>query len=259
MDEKQAIAPGWVEPFLAALRDGSGAAAASRIAGISGSLAYHRRRKDPAFAAAWDAIKPVDARERRHAGQRRPRGAAKLDRFLDELAATSNVSAAAAVAGVSASAIYQLRRESPEFARRWYAALAEGYDNLEMELLGHLRSVEDGGEAAKSGKKFDTAAALRCLAAHRESVAREKGRRALAEEVVTIESINAKIDRLRLASEEGQEAIAEARKAKKLEKRRASNALPVSSKLEKKEPPSSSRSTGEAGTSEAAGRTKNGA
>jgi outer membrane murein-binding lipoprotein Lpp len=43
-------------------------------------------------------------------------------------------------------------------------------------------------------------------------VAREKGRRALAEEVTTIASINAKIDRLRLAGEAGAQAIAEARR-----------------------------------------------
>lgn len=140
---------------------------------------------------------------------RRRIAAARLDRFVEELAETSNVSAAAANAGVSVSAIYRLRRSDGAFAQRWYAALAEGYDNLEMELLGRLR----GGEgAAKKDEKFDTAAALRCLAAHRESVAREKGRRTLAAEVATIASIDAKIDALRLRKKGGERAAAKARK-----------------------------------------------
>lgn len=203
--------PEWAARFLAALREGRGTAAAARKAGVAPSTPYHRRSKVPAFRAAWDAIAKVDGRKARHTGPRRARGAAKVDRFIAELAETSNVSAAAAVADLSVSKVYKLRRSDPEFARRWYAALAEGYDNLEMELLGRLRS----GDAAETDKgKFDTAAALRCLAAHRDSVAREKGRRTLAEEVTTIAAINAKIDQLRLNGEAGARAMLAARKAK---------------------------------------------
>lgn len=198
--------PEWAARFLAALRDGCSVTAAARDAGVTQSTPYHRRSNVPAFRAAWDAIKTVDGRRARHVGMRRARGAAKVDRFIAELAETSNVSAAAAVADLSVSKVYKLRRSDPDFARRWYAALAEGYDNLEMEVLGRLRAGDNADKA-----KFDTAAALRCLAAHRESVAREKGRRRLAEEVTTIASINAKIDRLRLATEEGEAAIAAAR------------------------------------------------
>lgn len=92
--------------------------------------------------------------------------------------------------------MYRLRREDPDFARRWYPALAEGYDNLEMELLHRLRSGDDASEQ-QNARKFDTATALRCLTAHRENVAREKARRRLAEEVATIAAINAKIDAMR--------------------------------------------------------------
>ena len=150
-------------------------------------------------------------RQKPRAPARGPLGAARLERFLEELAQTSNVSAAAAAAGIEVGRIYRLRRAEPEFAARWYAALAEGYDNLEMELLGRLRAGKKGKDKEDG---FDTAAALRCLAAHRESVAREKGRRTLAEEVITIESINAKIDRLRLAGEAGRKAMAAARREK---------------------------------------------
>ena len=125
------------------------------------------------------------------------------DIFINALAETSNVKAAADAASVSQSLVYKNRRDDPEFARRWYGALAEGYDNLEMEMLGRLREgrLED---VAPDGtkRKFDIGTAFRCLIAHRETVAREKGRRTLAEEVTTMASINAKIDRLRERQEQ---------------------------------------------------------
>lgn len=135
-------------------------------------------------------------------------------RFLARLGETSNITAAAEAGRVSLSYVYKQRRTDAQFARAWFDALAEGYDNLEMELLQHLRAGKGEEAGASSGKaRFDTATAFRCLAAHRESVAREKGRRTLAEEVATIESINAKIDRLRLNEKAATKAIAAARKS----------------------------------------------
>jgi len=118
--------------------------------------------------------------------------------FLNELAESSNIKAACIAAGISQAAVYKRRRDDPAFARQWYDALAEGYDTLEMELLGRLRDgrLEDV-DADGNKRKFDIGTAFRCLAAHRESVAREKGRRTLADEVVTMKSINAKIDAIR--------------------------------------------------------------
>ena len=213
LKKRTTAVPKWVEPFLAAMRSGKTAREAAALASTTFSNAEQRRRRNPEFARQWaECESAVDAAaSRRHVATITPgtvRASGRLDRFLDELAASSNVSSAAAIAGVSPSAIYKLRREDPGFARRWFAALAEGYDNLEMELLGRLR----GGEGADKDKpKFDIAAALRCLAAHRESVAREKGRRTLADEVITIASINAKIDKLRLNKERSDAAIAAAR------------------------------------------------
>ena len=200
-------APDWTEPFLKALRAGGSAAAAARAAGIDPRAAFRRRSSDPAFAAAWAAIRPFEAPGEK---QQRPYDEAKLARFFTALAESSNVSAAAAAAGIAVSRIYALRREDPDFARRWYAALAEGYDNLEMELLGRLRTGDDSA-AASAGRKIDTATALRCLAAHRESVAREKGRRTLDREVATIATINARIDQLRLNGAASDKAIRAAR------------------------------------------------
>ena len=75
------------------------------------------------------------------AGRKKP--FAKWSRvFLSELAATSNVSAAARKAGIHASTAYDTRRQNPEFNRAWQAALCEGYDHLEMELLHRLRTGE---------------------------------------------------------------------------------------------------------------------
>lgn len=145
------------------------------------------------------------------AGQRASRRWLKT--FLARLGETSNVTAAAQAANISLSAVYKLRREDAAFASDWYGALAEGYDNLEMELLQHLRAGDEASPATGAARrKFDAATAFRCLAAHRDSVAREKGRRTLAEEVATIAAIDAKIDRLRLNEKAATRAIAAARK-----------------------------------------------
>lgn len=211
---KRGMVPSWVAPFLQSLRDGIGVDAASESAGISSSTAYRRRDSDPGFRAAWDAIRKVGARAT-PTGRNSGRDKRRIERFLAELAATSNVAAAAALAEMSVGNIYRLRRTDPAFALRWYAALAEGYDNLEMELLQHLRGQDgEAGEtpAEAPKRKLDVATTLRCLTAHRESVAREKGRRALAVEVATIAAINAKIDAMRARAKESDAAIRKARK-----------------------------------------------
>lgn len=136
------------------------------------------------------------------------------DQFIVALGETSNIRAAAEAAKISLSWVYKTRREDPEFARRWFGALCEGYDNLEMDLLARLREGRfEDTDADGTKRKFDVAAALRCLTAHRESVAREKGRRTLADEVATIASINAKIDAMRERAKDSDAAIRAARKA----------------------------------------------
>lgn len=202
--------PPWVAPFLAALKDGKGVKAAIARSGVAVSTLYTRRKRDSRFALEWDlAVLPHSTPGDRRAQARR-KGSTKADRFIAKLTETSNISAAAAHAGVAPAWVYKRRREDPEFARRWRAALAEGYDNLEMELLARLRAGHSPDTSDRT-RKFETATALRCLTAHRESVARERGRQRLEEEVITIESINAKIDALRLNRERGERAIAEAR------------------------------------------------
>lgn len=127
--------------------------------------------------------------------QRDEAGEGKLDKhwrtyFLQALAATSNVTLAAEAAGVSPSRAYKARREEPGFATEWGAALLEGYDHLELEVLGYLRDPQPQ-------RKMDVTAALRLLAAHRDTVER---RRALAEEEdeqATVEALDAFFEGLR--------------------------------------------------------------
>lgn len=122
---------------------------------------------------------------------------ADLDRhwrgfFLDHLAETSNVTAAAAFAGVNPARAYKVRRTEAEFARQWYTALREGYDHLELETLRRLR---EGVPA--DGPKFDIANALRLLALHRQTVAREREMFENADEASVLEALNAKLDSMR--------------------------------------------------------------
>lgn len=184
---------------------------AARVAGIHRTTVNAHAARDARFAAELDFVRSTPRRKTAGAAPQPRRIASKLELFLTRLAETSNVAAAADEAELATATVYARRRTDPDFARRWYAALAEGYDNLEMELLAQLRSGESGGAEAK--RKLDVATALRCLTAHRESVAREKGRRTLAEEVATIAAINAKIDAMRARAKQGEAAVRAARKA----------------------------------------------
>ena len=108
--------------------------------------------------------------------------------FLAALAETSNVTRACDIVGVSPGTVYDLRRRDTSFAARWMEALCEGYDNLEMEMLHHLRM---GESAAPGAARYNFAVAHRMLLAHRDNVVREKGRRIN----VTVAEIRASIDR----------------------------------------------------------------
>ena len=119
--------------------------------------------------------------------------------FLAELAATSNVSAAARKAGIATATAYEARRLNPEFNRAWSRALCEGYDHLEMELLHRLRSgeVKPAAGARRGARAFDNATAFRLLAAHRESAARQRAIRDNEDAEAIILSINAKLEKMR--------------------------------------------------------------
>ncbi len=116
--------------------------------------------------------------------------------FLKELAATSNVSAAAHAAKVCTSTVYAARRTKSEFNRKWQMALVEGYDSLEIELLSRMREGEIK-PAVGEKRTFDNAVALRLLAAHRASTARQRAIHDNEDTEAIIQSINAKLDLMR--------------------------------------------------------------
>ena len=119
--------------------------------------------------------------------------------FLAALGETSNVARAAKAAGVCTSTVYDTRRKNRTFARAWGEALSEGYDNLEMELLGRLREGEiKRAQGAKVGvRTFDNATSFRLLAVHREAVERHKGHRANVSAAEVRASIERKVTALK--------------------------------------------------------------
>jgi transcriptional antiterminator Rof (Rho-off) len=116
--------------------------------------------------------------------------------------------------GVSTRVVYDTRRHDAEFARAWRASLCEGYDALEMALLYRLRVGElKPATGAKRATRSDNATALRLLAAHRETVARERAIREEEDADAILASINMKLEKMRerwLAAKEANEEAPDA-------------------------------------------------
>lgn len=110
--------------------------------------------------------------------------------FLEHLVQTSNVSAAAAYARVAPSRAYRTRKHDAGFARAWDAALAEGYQGLEMDLLAYLRNPSPD-------RKMDVASAIRLLTLHRTAVAQSRAEQSEQSEQDVLDSIDAMIDEMR--------------------------------------------------------------
>lgn len=111
--------------------------------------------------------------------------------FLEHLIETSNITAAARYAKTVPSRVYRTRKRDPAFAAAWDAALAEGYRNLEMDLLAYLRSPNPD-------RKMDVASAIRLLTLHRQSVARSRAAEDEEQsEQEVLESIDAMIEEVR--------------------------------------------------------------
>ena len=113
---------------------------------------------------------------------------AKYEAFLEYLAESSNVTRSANRADISTGSVYQKRRQDPAFARKWLAALYEGYLHLEMEVVRRLREGEMQGQNAD---KYDFANAIRLLSAHRDNAARAQAE----QHNVTAAEVRASIDR----------------------------------------------------------------
>jgi transposase len=179
----------WEGEFLAALGEGQSVSAAAKAAGISYSTTYWHRKRSRRFTREWQAA--LGPKRRKALPENTDSRSAHWRKdFLEALAESSNVSASAAKVKVDPRTVYKLRREDGEFAARWLAALHEGYDNLEMELLGYLR-------APKPERKMDVAASLRLLAAHRDTVERRRSLTEDEDEQQVLDSIDRFIDEMR--------------------------------------------------------------
>ncbi|MEM9311025.1 MAG: hypothetical protein AAGA34_06215 [Pseudomonadota bacterium] len=116
-------------------------------------------------------------------------------RFLDFLAESSNVSESARRAGINPSRAYKVRREEPEFARQWLAALWEGYVHLELEVLRRLR---EGDNSTSGNDKYDFANAIRLLNAHRDNAVRAQAEQRNVSAAEIRASIDRKVEAIRL-------------------------------------------------------------
>ena len=188
MGKRTALRPRWEKAFMAALRQGLSVHKAAGEAGISPGTIYSRRRTNGTFDQACDKAIAAGGRTPRSLGFTRISQWKKP--FLEALAETSNVSAAAARINIPTATVYRLRRDNPAFAEQWRAALYEGYEHLEMEVLAHLRGTDPD-------RKRDVANAIRLLNAHRKTVAEIRAIREDEDEQAVLDSIDALIDRMR--------------------------------------------------------------
>jgi len=118
--------------------------------------------------------------------------------FLAELAETSNVAKSARHAGVNPARAYKLRRDDPEFAREWLAALWEGYAHLEMEVLRRLRDGDlHAGSSTGASDRYDFANAIRLLAAHRDNAVRAQAQQRNVSAAEVRASIDRKVEAIR--------------------------------------------------------------
>lgn len=112
-------------------------------------------------------------------------------KFLEALIATSNVKLSAEIAGADVNKVYKARQKFPAFAAEWRKAIAQGYHNLELEVLAHLRAPDPK-------VSFDIANALRLLAHHRAAAASQLAEDCDQPEDEALASIEAALDAMRV-------------------------------------------------------------
>lgn len=130
------------------------------------------RRAPPAPPAATALHRGKDGPQLIRSPGRRWTEAAEA-RFLDALAASCNVTAAAAAAGYSCAAIYKRRRRDPGFATRWQEALEIGAAHLDALLLQRAIERLEGfvPDPATPIPEMTVRDALAVLGHHRREVA----------------------------------------------------------------------------------------
>lgn len=190
---RPAIRPSWEEGYLVALRKLGTKTRAAAAVGMSRGAPDGRSQRNAEFRRAQAealAAFAASGRKAQALGAKPAPMPQRIRDFLAALAETSNVKASADAAVLSTREVYRLRRTDPQFAADWRAALHEGYEHLEMEVLAYLRGQQ-------TGTKLDTANAIRLLAAHRQTIAEIRALREDDDEQAVLASIDALIDRMR--------------------------------------------------------------
>ncbi|QDZ06205.1 hypothetical protein FPZ24_00890 [Sphingomonas panacisoli] len=159
--------PARIAAFFRALEETGNQTIAAEAARVSRSWMSLHRATDPDFrarmeaaitaarerlraqangvepVATWRAINGEELAVRGTNGRRTQIARARLNqwtprteaRFLAALAACCNVAAACRAVGMSQAAAYNHYNRWPDFEQRWDAALAEGYQALELALI----------------------------------------------------------------------------------------------------------------------------
>jgi hypothetical protein len=121
--------------------------------------------------------------------------------FLVELATSSNVSRAAAAAGVSSALVYKRRTGSLAFRRAWEAALCEGYALLEAAMLDRaLNGIEKPGRGDSVIREYSDAVGVRLLVMHRDSVRGAKARFEREDGSKALEELEARLEAMARAT-----------------------------------------------------------
>jgi hypothetical protein len=194
---KKGKAPPWRGRFLHALARGANVRLAARQAGVDHSSAYGLRRRDADFARRWEVAlakglarvaageAPLDfARDERRGSRdaselvvrRSKTGGAKLvragagrwnaaaeERFFAELGRTACAEWAAEAAGFSTTALYNRRRNYPDFAERWRIAEEEETARLHRFVVSAGIASFDPTAAWEGAPKVSVAEAISIL------------------------------------------------------------------------------------------------
>jgi hypothetical protein len=165
--------------FLASLRAGICVAGSAEAAGFTADGFYSLRRRDPSFRLSWEMARELGAgvvasQRRAAAGAGKAAGgegetrftpcnlrrvqerklayvkftAERRGIFLASFAATADATHAAAEAGVAVTTVYKTRRNDPDFAALFDAALAEAYVRLEAEAVRQRLAAQEAMKAA---------------------------------------------------------------------------------------------------------------
>lgn len=174
-----------------AIERGAGVRAAAKAAGFSAGTLYYRRKHCPVFRAAWEDAaaagrRPVLVANGKGGWQVRRSRANRFTRelkqaFLEHFAATCNIRASAAEAGINVSTVSDHLRSDPAFAAAFHEALALGYARLEAaavaQRLAAMERIDFDGGKEVPGAADDFAMTMQLLREHKRAAGQPGARR----------------------------------------------------------------------------------